>query len=143
MWPWDKLCNDFFAISKLHSATLRTKFVEAGIIELGHLPKASMEALGCFTDIRSSGMLRRIVDEVWQSLSVPLRVIAVNRALVDKWNDENKFFPSLLFGSGKRRIEGIFLCKHQCWAISAVVGRGSSITVMLNLRCLAEIKESG
>lgn len=96
VWPWNKLCYDFLANSKLHSAILRTEFVEAGIIELGHLPKASMESLGFITDIRSSGVLRGIVDEFWQSLSMPLRVIAVNRVLNGMM--KSTFFPVCCLG---------------------------------------------
>lgn len=85
MWIFEEplFYNEFLVNTMFSSSTFRTKFVEACIIKLGHLTKASMETLGDITNIRSSRVLRRIVEEVWRSLSVPLRVFAKNRALVD------------------------------------------------------------
>lgn len=65
------------------------------------------------TNIRSSRVLRRIMEEIWQSMSVPLRALAENRALGDQWNDEmSMFFPSwlpvLLLRAGRRRVESFF-----------------------------------
>lgn len=36
----------------------------------------------------------------------------------------------LVFRSGKRKMEGYFLWKHQCWLISAFVGRSSFFIVV-------------
>lgn len=98
MWLFEVplLYNDFLANTTFFSSTFGTKFVEAGIIKLGHLTNASMETLGDIINIRSSRVLRRIVEEIWQSLSVPLRVFTKNHALVDQWSEEKYICPSMI-----------------------------------------------
>ncbi|CAG5851064.1 unnamed protein product, partial [Menidia menidia] len=60
--------NDFLRSAPFSSATLRTEFVEAGMNKLGHLVNTSMDTLGDVTNVRSSRLVSRIVEEVWQSL---------------------------------------------------------------------------
>ena len=55
-----------------------------------------MGTLGNIINIRSSSVLRRIVKEVWRSLSVPLRVFAKKIALVDQWSEEKYICPSMI-----------------------------------------------
>lgn len=56
--------NDLFSSTMFSFATIRTKFVEAGIIKLGHLTRMSMGALGGVTGIKSSRVLERIMEEI-------------------------------------------------------------------------------
>ena len=152
MWIFEEplFYNDFLKNTTLSSTTLRSKFVEAGIVKLGHLIKASLETLGGITNIRSSRVLRRIVEEVWQSLSVPLRAFAENRALADQWNDDNEYvFPSLNVSSsveGWREESGKLLSLK-----TPVLGNFSTCgkkqlyhgcVKILNFRSLVDIKES-
>ena len=58
--------NNFLRTDTFSSPTLRNTFIGAGIIKLGHLTKASMETLCDGTNIRSSRVLERIVEEVMQ-----------------------------------------------------------------------------
>ncbi|CAG5851086.1 unnamed protein product, partial [Menidia menidia] len=78
MWVFEEplFNNDFLRNASLSSVTLRTKFVEAGMTKLGHLVNKSMDTLGDVINVRSSRLVSRIVEEVWQSLSGPLRDFA-------------------------------------------------------------------
>uniref|UniRef100_A0A669D6D2 Reverse transcriptase domain-containing protein n=1 Tax=Oreochromis niloticus TaxID=8128 RepID=A0A669D6D2_ORENI len=99
MWLFEEplFFNDFFPSTVFSSATIRTKFVEAGVVKLGHLTRMSMGALGGVTGIKSYRVLERIMEEVWQSLSPSLRDFAGDRVLADQWADDSEYvFPSLM-----------------------------------------------
>ena len=142
--------NDFLRTDTFSSRMLRNKFIEAGIIKLGHLTKTSWEPLGDITNIRSSRVLKRIVEEVLQSLSVPLRAFAENLTPADQWDDDCEYlFPSLIISpaaDGWREESGLLLSFK-----TPVLGNFSSsgkkqlyvsCVKVLNLRSLAGVKET-
>lgn len=121
---------------------------EAGITKLGHLTKASMETLSGITNIRSSRMLKRIVEEVWQSLSEPLRGFAKNHA--GQWKDDGVYiFPSLSVcpAAEEWREESGLLLTMQTPVLGVFSSCGKkqlyfSCVKVLNLHTLAGVKES-
>lgn len=73
MWLFEKLLlhNNLFGNTILSSsASFRTKFIEVKVIELGHVVKALVGRLGGLQIIRSSSVLRKNTDEVWEKLSL-------------------------------------------------------------------------
>lgn len=71
--------------------------MEACIIKLGHLTRMLMGTLGCVKGIKSSRVLVKIMEKIWQSLSPSLRDFAGNQVLADQWADNSEYvFPSLM-----------------------------------------------
>lgn len=87
----DLLCTTFFA-----SATVKTAFIRAGVVKLGHLVQSSIERLSEATGIRSLRMLQNLVRDLCQSLPGPLGTYVQNQVLMDQWSSSQEYvFPSL------------------------------------------------
>ena len=99
MWLFEEpLFNNGFLVltSTSSSTTIQNKFREAGIGKLGHLTRTSLERLAEVTGIRSTRMLRSLVDEVWQSLPQPLQTFAQSQSQADQWTKTEEYqFPTL------------------------------------------------
>ncbi|XP_035981009.1 B-cell receptor CD22 [Fundulus heteroclitus] len=107
-----------------------------------------MEMLGDITNIRSSRVLSRIVEEVWQSLSEPLRGCAKNPAA--QWKDDVMYiFPSLSVCPAAEdwQEESGFLLTMKTPVLGTFSSCGKkqlyyNCVKVLNLRSLAGVKES-
>ena len=98
MWLFEEplFGNNFITSQVLYSVSLRSRLREAGCVKLGHLMKTSIPHLAERTNIRSNGLLCRLVEEVCASLPEVLTAFAEDRTISDKWDDEYEYvFPSL------------------------------------------------
>ena len=98
MWLFEEplFDNGFLVTSVLTSTTVKEKFREAGIVKLGHLTRTSLERLAEVTGIRSTRVLRSLVDEVWQALPQALKTFAQNKSQADQWTRTKEYgFPIL------------------------------------------------
>ena len=90
MWLFEKplFDNGFLFDTIFSSATLKTAFIEVGVVKLGHLTQTSIESLA--EVIRSTRVLQNLVNGVWQSLSAELQTFVQSRSLaeVGEWREE-------------------------------------------------------
>ena len=94
MWLFEKplFDNGFLFDTIFSSATLKTAFIEVGVVKLGHLTQTSNESLA--EVIRSTRVLQNLVNGVWQSLSAELQTFVQSRSLADQWSTGHEYvFP--------------------------------------------------
>ena len=152
MWLYEEplFNNSFLDNDMLSSATLRARFVEAGVVKLGHLMKMSVEQLTELIKIRSTRVMRKLVDEVGSSLSGPLRAFVRDLELVDQWDEGHEYgFPSLIISPavGEWREASGMLLSLKTPALGEFISVGSkplyqSCVKVLNIASLTGLKES-
>lgn len=101
MWLFEEpfFYNDFICAKSLKSASLRSALREAGCTKIGHLFKAMhyfLVELGKLANIRSEKMIKKIVEEVCESLPQSLNDFASDCDVISHWEDGCEYvFPFL------------------------------------------------
>uniref|UniRef100_A0A671WHQ0 Reverse transcriptase domain-containing protein n=1 Tax=Sparus aurata TaxID=8175 RepID=A0A671WHQ0_SPAAU len=101
MWLFEEplFFSDLLKSKTLQSASLRAKFREAGCTKLGHLLKTtatSVDAPRDNSNITSSRIINRVLEEVCAELPPPLRTFVEDRVNCEQWSEESEYgFPSV------------------------------------------------
>uniref|UniRef100_A0A3Q3ERM5 Reverse transcriptase domain-containing protein n=1 Tax=Labrus bergylta TaxID=56723 RepID=A0A3Q3ERM5_9LABR len=152
MWIFEEplFFNDFIRTPTLQSASLRASFREAGCTKLGHLVRLTLDALKERTNITSSRVVERVVEEVFAALPVKLVTFLNIENLCEQWSEEGEYsFPSLSVtpdvGEWQERGGGLLSFSTPVLGKFQDAGKKAlyqSCVKVLHLRGLSGVKES-
>ena len=153
MWLFEEplFGSSYIASQVLTSASLRSRLREAGCVKLGHLLKFSIPHLAELTNIRSSRLLLRLVEEVCASLPGVLRAFVGDPLLAGQWDDECEYvFPPLVVspavGQWEEEEDILLSLKTPQLGDFETLGRKAVYQIVVkvsNLRSLAGVRVSG